>query len=100
MGTANFGTVGPRAVDVCADSQAVRQGLFGEAGIDRCASSPQSQLLRAKDEAAATAILPKLVEAKRAENIDHDVAAPDAIASTFSISQPSCLAMISTLPVI
>ena len=44
-----------------------------------CAFSIDSQLLRAKDEAAATAILPKLYESERAEAIDHDIAPPDGL---------------------
>lgn len=71
-----FGSMGPHAASFCADSQAQREGLFDEAGIDRCAFGVDAVLLRAKDESAAKAILPKLVDAEREEFIDHDVPAP------------------------
>jgi hypothetical protein len=77
--SASFGSMGPRAATFCADSQARKDGLFSQAGIDRCAFSEGSQLLRAKDETAAATILPKLAEAERSEFIDHDVAPPDGL---------------------
>jgi serine/threonine kinase PknH len=77
--SAQFGSMGPRAAVLCADSGALKDGLYNQAGIDRCAFSIDSQLLRAKDEAAATAILPKLYESERAEAIDHDIAPPDGL---------------------
>jgi serine/threonine kinase PknH len=80
--SATFGSLGPLSADTCADPQALKDGLFGQAGIDLCAFSNNSQLLRAKDETAATTILPKLVEAERSEYVDHDVAPPDGLPST------------------
>jgi serine/threonine kinase PknH len=77
--SAQFGSMGPRAATLCSDSQALKDGLFNQAGIDRCAFSIDSQLVRAKDEAAATAILPKLAESERGEAIDHDIAPPDGL---------------------
>lgn len=76
-----FGSMGPHAAAFCADSQAQREGLFDEAGIDRCAFGVDAILLRAKDESAAQAILPKLVEAEREEFIDHDVPGPAELAN-------------------
>jgi serine/threonine protein kinase len=77
--SAQFGSMGPRAATLCSDSQALKDGLFNQAGIDRCAFSVDSQVLRAKDEAAAKAILPKLAESERGESIDHDIAPPDGL---------------------
>ncbi|MDT5218405.1 MAG: serine/threonine kinase PknH [Mycobacterium sp.] len=77
--SAEFGSMGPRAAGLCADSQARKDGLFAQAGVDRCAFSTESQLARTKDEAAAKTLLPKLVESERAEFIDHDVASPEGL---------------------
>src|ERR1700757_4876581 len=76
--SATYGSMGPRAVILCATSVAVKDGLFGSAGVDRCAITPESQLLRAQDDAAASALLPKLVQAE-GEYVDHEVAGPDGL---------------------
>jgi serine/threonine kinase PknH len=74
-----FWSVGPRAVFVCGDSPKVfQQGLYGQAGIDRCSASADSVVLRTKDETAATTIVPKLVEADR-DNFDHDAPPPHGL---------------------
>lgn len=70
------GTLGVRGSALCADSVARKDGLFGEAGVDRCAVTQGSQLLRAKDNAAATALLPKLVQAGTDQYIEREVPAP------------------------
>jgi serine/threonine kinase PknH len=75
-----YWSIGPRAAIQCADGRLLKEGLFGQAGIDRCSFSADSQLLRAKDETAATMLLPKVLEARR-KDIDHDVAAPDGLAN-------------------
>jgi predicted Ser/Thr protein kinase len=82
-----FGSMGPRAAAMCANSQSRKDGLYKQAGIDRCAFSKDSQLLRTKDETAATTILPKLIEADRAEFVDHDLAPPDGIKNARCIEQ-------------
>ena len=74
----NFGSIGPRAAILCADPGDNKNGLFQQAGIDRCSFSPDSQLLRAKDQAAAAAYLTKSLEAGR-DVIEHDVAAPEGV---------------------
>ncbi|OBA70770.1 hypothetical protein A5641_11905 [Mycobacterium sp. 1554424.7] len=73
-----YGTIGPRAVIFCADSAAVKGGLFAQAQTDRCAITPDSQLLRARDENAASALLQKMV-AVNTEDLDHYVASPDPL---------------------
>ena len=85
--SASFGSMGPRAASFCEDSQARKEGLFDQAGVDRCAFSAESTLVRTKDEAAATAALPKFAESERAEFIDHDVAPPDALKSARCFEQ-------------
>lgn len=80
--SARFGSLGPHAVYVCADSQAVKDGLLKQAGVDRCAFGTDAQLLRAQDENAARIALPKLVEAERQEYIDHDVAPADGVTAS------------------
>jgi serine/threonine kinase PknH len=76
-----FGSVGPLATAFCADSQPLKDGLYVKAGIDRCAITHDAVLLRARDEKAAQALVPKLVEANRQEYADHDVAAPAGVVS-------------------
>jgi serine/threonine kinase PknH len=87
----NFGSIGPRGAGLCADSQARKDGLFGEAGIDRCAFSTDGQLVRAKDDASAKSLVPKMVEAARQEFIDHDVAAPEALQDARCIEQKEAI---------
>jgi serine/threonine kinase PknH len=69
------GTLGARASALCEDVSR-KEGLFGEAGVDRCATTQGSQLLRAKDNAAATALLPKLVQAQTAQYVEREIPAP------------------------
>jgi serine/threonine kinase PknH len=85
--SAGFGSMGPRAAALCADSQAVKDGLFKQAGVDRCAFSTDGQLIRARDETAANSVLPKIVDAARAEYIDHDVAPPDGLTNARCFEQ-------------
>lgn len=82
-----LGTMGPRAAAFCADPQARKDGLFNQAGVDRCSFSADSNLLRAKDEAAAKAVFPTLVESERGEYIDHDVPSPAGLASAKCFEQ-------------
>jgi hypothetical protein len=77
--SASFGSAGPRAAAFCEDSQARREGLFEQAGIDRCAGTEEGELLRAKDETTAKTYLPKIAESVRSEYVDHDVAPPDGL---------------------
>ncbi len=86
-----FGSMGPRAANLCANSQGRKDGLFKQAGVDRCAFSKDSQLLRAKDETAATTYLPKLIAADRAEFIDHDVTPPDGIKNAQCVEQKQAI---------
>jgi serine/threonine kinase PknH len=79
--SAEFGTRGPRAAIECAGSADVIDGNYDEAGVDRCTGSPDGQLLRAKDEDAAKALLPKLVDADRDVYIEKDIAGPDGLSS-------------------
>ena len=81
-----YGSIGPRAVVFCADTGALKEGLLAQAGVDRCAFTPDSQLLRAQDESAATGLLPKLVQAN-AEDVDHDVASPDGLSNARCFEQ-------------
>ena len=61
--------------------------MFAQAGVDRCAFSTESQLARTKDEAAAKALLPKLIESERGEFIDHDVASPEGLTDVKCVEQ-------------
>jgi hypothetical protein len=72
---------------LCEDSQPRKDGLYAQAGIDRCAFSTDSQLMRTKDETAAKTFLPKQIESERAEYIDHDVASPDRLPGARCVEQ-------------
>ncbi|ORA93035.1 hypothetical protein BST27_29180 [Mycobacterium intermedium] len=85
--SSTFGSMGPHAAGFCADSPVRKEGLFEQADVDRCAFSTEGQLLRARDEASAKALLPKLIEAVRAEYIDHDVAPPEALSDARCVEQ-------------
>jgi hypothetical protein len=76
---ANFGSTGPRAAAFCEDSEARREGLYTQAGVDRCAGTEEGQLIRTKDEAAAKTYLPKIADSVRSEFVDHDIAPPDGL---------------------
>ena len=79
--SAEFGTRGPRAAIECAGSADVIDGTYDKAGVDRCTGSRDGQLLRAKDEDAAKALLPQLVDAARDVYIERDIAGPDGLSS-------------------
>jgi hypothetical protein len=53
--------------------------LFAQAGVDRCTITPETNLLRARDETAARKLLPDMVDAKRPMKIDHDIAPPSGV---------------------
>ena len=74
-----FGSMGPHSALFCQDAQAQKDGLFQQAGVDRCAFSTEGVIVRTKDEATATANVPKFVESDRQEFIDHDVSGPDGV---------------------
>ena len=74
-----YGTMGPRAVVLCADSGSVKNRLFEQAGVDRCAFSVDAILLRARADTAASALLPRLIQANADEFVDHEVAPPDGL---------------------
>jgi serine/threonine kinase PknH len=73
---ANFGSTGPRAAAFCEDSEARREGLYAQAGVDRCAVTDEGQLIRTKDDTAAKTYLPKIADSVRSEFVDHDIAPP------------------------
>lgn len=85
--SSTFGSMGPHAANFCADSPVRKDGLFEQADVDRCAFSTEGQLLRARDEASAKALLPKIIDAVRAEYIDHDVASPEALSDARCVEQ-------------
>lgn len=77
--SATFGNIGPHAALFCQDAQAQKDGLFQQAGVDRCAFSTEGSIVRTKDEATATANVSKFFESDRQEFVDHDVPAPDGV---------------------
>lgn len=86
-----YGTVGPRAVITCEGPPVLTAGLFAAAGVDRCAFTLDSDLLRARDDTAASALLPKMVEADRPTRIDHDIAPPGGLSGTRCYEQKQSL---------
>jgi serine/threonine protein kinase len=75
----SYNTRGPRAVILCGGSGAVKDGVLAQAGVDRCTRTPDGELLRARDDAAASALLPKLIDADREVYFDHDIAPPNGV---------------------
>ena len=74
-----YGTLGPRAVITCQGPAVLKAGLFEKAGVDRCARTPDGNLLRARDEAAAKDLLPGMIDANRPTRIDRDIAPPGGV---------------------
>jgi serine/threonine protein kinase len=71
----DFATIGPQAVYICASSEDLKQRMFGQNGVDRCTDTPSGRLLRARDDAAATALLAKLVESAK-NDLDREIESP------------------------
>lgn len=82
-----FRSIGPRAALMCAEGQAVKDGLLSQAGVDRCAIGDGAHLLRARDDAAASALVPKLIDAQRQEDLDHEVSAPAGVSDARCFEQ-------------
>ena len=78
--SADFGSMGPRAAELCENSEPHKEHLFEQAEVDRCAFSNDAQILRAADEGAASDLLSKTVRSYAGTRIDHDVPAPEGIA--------------------
>ena len=74
-----YGTVGPRAVFTCEGPGLLKSGIFVEDGVDRCARTPEGTLLRARDDTAASTLLPGIVDANRETRIDRDIAPPGGV---------------------
>jgi hypothetical protein len=72
-------TVGPRAVVICESPAILEAGLYAEADVDRCTHTPDGTLLRARDDTAASKLLPEIVDTNRPTRIDHDVAPPGGL---------------------
>jgi len=88
----SYGTIGPKAAVFCASSDAMKNGLFASADVDRCAITPSSQLLRARDDGAASALVPKLVDAiRQVGSVDHDVASPDGLSDAKCYEQKNAI---------
>ncbi|MEU1205883.1 serine/threonine-protein kinase [Nocardia sp. NPDC005825] len=71
-----YGSIGPRAASLCENAQPHRDRLSEKAGIDRCATTNESNVLRARDEDAARTFLTGTVKSDRAEYIKRDIDAP------------------------
>lgn len=85
------GTLGPRAVITCQGPAVLKAGLFEKAGVDRCAITPDGNLLRARDDAAAEDLLPRIVDANRQTRIDRDIAPPDGVDNAHCYEQKQSL---------
>jgi hypothetical protein len=74
-----YNTVGPRAVVTCEGPGVLKAGLYAEAGVDRCALTPDGSLLRTRDDTAASKLLPEIVDTNRRARVDHDIAPPGGV---------------------
>lgn len=76
-----YGSIGPRAALLCEDAQPHRDRLYEKAGIDRCAETTESIVLRARDEDAALTFLAATIKSDRAEYIKRDFDSPAGLGS-------------------
>lgn len=76
----NYAAYGPVAsLIVCSSNVERRRAILEDAGVDACAITPDSQLLRAKDEESAAALVPELVDSERVEFVKDEIASPDGL---------------------
>ncbi|MFJ9743944.1 hypothetical protein, partial [Streptomyces sp. NPDC101166] len=71
-----YGSIGPRAASLCENAQPHRDRLSEKAGIDRCATTDDSNVLRARDEDAAQTFLTATIKSDRTEYIKRDIDSP------------------------
>ncbi len=65
------------AVIICEGSAGIQQNVFGTAGVDRCAGSPDGTVTRARDEAAAKTLVAKQLEIDA--DLDHKITPPAGV---------------------
>lgn len=74
--SSGFTTLGPRAVFVCGNSEETQNNLLVDAGVDRCAITTGSLLLRTKDEDAATEFRSRALDAAKVDSVEQDIDPP------------------------
>lgn len=75
-----YAAYGPVGLQLnCASDVEMRRTPFDDAGVDACARTADSQLLRAADEEAATELVPALVESEREVYLKEEIASPEGV---------------------
>ena len=85
--SSTYFTVGPRAVFTCEGPPVVQADLFAQAGVDRCTITQDTNLFRARDDAAARKLMPAINNANRQLRIDHEIASPDGLPDAYCYEQ-------------
>jgi hypothetical protein len=83
--SASFATFKGSAVAICEGSKGIQQNLFGVAGVDRCAGSDASTVVRARDESAAKDLLTKMVDIDT--DVDHKIPSPQGVPDAICVEQ-------------
>lgn len=71
-----YRTLGPRAVVICDGGKILEAGLFAKAGVDRCSTTPDTLLVRARDDGAATTLMNELMRVVHPPSIDRTIDSP------------------------
>ncbi|MGW4356375.1 protein kinase domain-containing protein [Nocardia sp. NPDC004582] len=79
--SATYNSIGPHAASMCENAQPHRDRLSERAGIDRCATTSESNVLRARDEDSALKFLAATIKSDRAEYIKRDVDSPAGLSA-------------------
>lgn len=80
-------TYGRHASPLCAGAPAIKQNLFGTAGVDRCSQTAGSLVIRARDDAAADALASAMVKAETGVYIEREIAAPSDVPGAICFDQ-------------
>ncbi|BAW06648.1 serine/threonine-protein kinase [Nocardia seriolae] len=89
--SATYGSIGPRAASLCEDAQSHKDGLFEQAGIDRCAFTIEGGVLRTRDESAARAFLTAARKADAAEYVKRDIKPPTGLPTAICYEQKDAI---------
>jgi len=81
-----FASVAGNGVIICEGPTSIQQNLYGRAGVDRCAGTPEGTVLRTRDEDAAKDLATNKVEAN-AKDIDHKIMAPHGVPDAICYEQ-------------
>lgn len=83
-----YGPVGPVATYfACINDMEAKREILQDAGADRCGITPDSILVRTRDEESATTLAPLMVESERERFVKEEIAAPVGLPNTTCYEQ-------------